>query len=420
MRKWKRMLLIHPNLTIEEREAIEELTDLQKSGDIIIQPADKGSGICIMDRKDYIEEAQRQLRATLVTEHGEVNYYEKVEKDAIDKQYKDIKKVLEEGVEKNYFNKQFAKQMLPEKPKPGSFYLLPKVHKPYQKIPKGRPIISGCGSNTELISWFCDKSLKERVKLIPSYIEDTPDILRYFEKINEEETLPENAKPVSIDIKSMYSNIPIEEGLEAFKEELDKREDKAIPTEFILKLLKLVLESNIFEFDREFFIQLLGTAMGTRVAPTYANLFMAKLEKFMLENCPVNLSQFIKCWKRFIDDIFIIFTGSYEELEDFHSYLNSVHPTMKFDEYQHNRENNSCNFLDLNITIENGRINTDLYRKETDKPSALLPSSSHPGHITANIVYSMGFRLMRICSSEEVFNKRMEELKYDFSDSLQI
>ena len=96
------------------------------------------------------------------------------------------------------------------------------------------------------------------------------------------------------------------------------------------------------------------------------------------------------------------------------SYLNSVHPTMKFDEYQHNKENNSCNFLDLNITIENGRINTDLYRKETDKPPALLPSSSHPGHITANIVYSMGFRLMRICSSEEVFNKRMEELKYDF------
>ena len=90
-----------------------------------------------MDRKDYIEEAQRQLRANLVTEHGEVNYYEKVEKDAIDKQYKDIKKVLEEGVEKNYFNKQFAKQMLPEKPKQGSFYLLPKVHKPYQKIPKG-------------------------------------------------------------------------------------------------------------------------------------------------------------------------------------------------------------------------------------------------------------------------------------------
>ena len=68
----------------------------------------------------------------------------------------------------------------------------------------------------------------------------------------------------------MFSNIPIEEGLEAFKEQLDKMEDKTIPTEFILKLLKLVLEKNIFEFEREFYIQLLGTAMGTRVAPTYS------------------------------------------------------------------------------------------------------------------------------------------------------
>ena len=212
----------------------------------------------------------------------------------------------------------------------------------------------------------------------------------------------------------MYSNIPIDEGLEAFKEELEKRDDQTIPTEFILKLLKLVLESNIFEFDREFYIQLLGTAMGTRVAPTYANIFMAKLEKFMLENCPENLSQFIKCWKRFIDDIFIIFTGNYEELDNLHKYLNTVHNTMKFDDYQHNRDDNSCNFLDLNIKIENGKICTDLYRKETDKPTALLPSSSHPGHITANIVYSMGFRLLRICSSEEIFLQRLEELKHDF------
>ena len=101
----------------------------------------------------------------------------------------------------------------------------------------------------------------------------------------------------------MYSNSPIDEGLKAFEEELDKREDKTIPTEFYLKLLRLVLESNIFEFEREFFIQLLGTAMGTRVAPTYANIFMAKLEKIMVGNCPQNLKQFLYCWKRFIDDI---------------------------------------------------------------------------------------------------------------------
>ena len=70
----------------------------------------------------------------------------------------------------------------------------------------------------------------------------------------------------------MYSNIPIDEGIEAFKEELDKRTNKSVPTEFFVKLLKLVLESNIFEFNREYYIQLLGTAMGTRVAPTHIQI----------------------------------------------------------------------------------------------------------------------------------------------------
>ena len=90
---------------------------------------------------------------------------------------------------------------------------------------------------------------------------------------------------MALDLKSMYSNIPTDEGLAAFKEELDKREDQSIPSEFYIKLLRLVLEANIFEFNREYFIQLLGTAMGT----TYANLFMSKLEKFMLDNISQDL-----------------------------------------------------------------------------------------------------------------------------------
>ena len=87
---------------------------------------------------------------------------------------------------------------------------------------------------------------------------------------------------------------------------------------------------------------------------------------------------------------------------------------MKFDEPQHQSENNSCEFLDLNISIKNGKLVTDLFRKPTSKPTALLPSSAHPGHITHNIVYSMAFRLLRICSTEESFEIRLEELKSDF------
>ena len=212
----------------------------------------------------------------------------------------------------------------------------------------------------------------------------------------------------------MYTNIPIEEGIEAFRIELENRDDKTIPTDFLIKLLRLVLQNNIFEFNKEFWLQLLGTAMGTRVAPTYANIFMNWLEKQMLENLPAHLKPLIFTWKRFIDDILLLFWGTYEELEELFEFLNNFHPTMKFDEPQFNKEENSTNFLDLTIRIQETQIHTDLYRKDTDKPTALLPSSAHPGHIVPNIVYSMGFRLLRICSSQESFERRLEELKTNF------
>ena len=104
-------------------------------------------------------------------------------------------------------------------------YLPPKVHKEFdkslRKIPKCRPIILQCGANTERISWLVDNEAKDLVASIDSFVEDTPDILRYFEKLKMNKDIPSNAKPYSIDIKSMYSNIIIEEGLEAFEEALE-------------------------------------------------------------------------------------------------------------------------------------------------------------------------------------------------------
>ena len=209
----------------------------------------------------------------------------------------------------------------------------------------------------------------------------------------------------------MYTNIPIEEGIEAMKDELENREDKTIPTDFFLTLLRFILTCNVFEFNMEYWLQLLGTSMGTRIGPTYANIFMAKLEKYMLNNCPQNLLQLLHCWKRYIYDILLIWTGTVTELDDFFQYLNSSHHSMKFDEPQFKYESRSCNFLDLNISIINGKIQTDLYKKPTDVASVLLPSSAHPGHVSPNLVYSLAFRLLRICSTPELLNMRLGQLQ---------
>ena len=84
----------------------------------------------------------------------------------------------------------------------------------------------------------------------------------------------------------------------------------------------------------------MGTAMGTRAAPTFANIFMAKIDKWVL-TASNSCAYF---FKRFIDEIFMLWTGSETEFLDFMTQINSIHPTIKFT-HSYNLEERSTTFL---------------------------------------------------------------------------
>ena len=167
----------------------------------------------------------------------------------------------------------------------------------------------------------------------------------------------------------------------------------------------VILTMNNFVFDDEHFIQQHGTAMGTRMAPSFANLFMREFERKALEGYVDK--PFL--WFRYIDDILMVWTHGNEKLESFMAYLNSIHPTIKFTS---KRSTISIPFLDVKILLENGKIETDLYCKPTDK-QYLLHSSSHPYHTKKSILlYSVALRLVRrICSKDDFFDTRSAELE---------
>ncbi len=137
--------------------------------------------------------------------------------------------------------------------------------------------------------------------------------------------------------------------------------------------------------------------MGTKVAPTFANIFMGKFENDHVYTHPL----YSKClvWFRFIDDIFFIFTGTLNELNQFFYDLNHTeHHSIKFTmDYSRDK----INFLDTTIKIENGTLFmllSTLYTKPTDSHSYLLYESCHPKHIMASIPYSQFLRIRRICT----------------------
>ena len=120
---------------------------------------------------------------------------------------------------------------------------------------------------TENIGLFVEYFLKDLSNVHPSYLQDTPDFLREVEILNDEIELPENTILLTIDVTGLYTNIPIEEGIEAAREALQEREDIRVPTEFIIRMLEAVLKHNIFLFNKELFVQLIGTAMGSTPTP---------------------------------------------------------------------------------------------------------------------------------------------------------
>ena len=263
-------------------------------------------------------------------------------------------------------------------PRAGRFYILPKIHK--QGNP-GRPVISSNGHPTERISQFVDYHLKPLVQKLPSYIKDTTHFLL---KLQELGTLPSNAILVTLDVSSLYTNIPHKEGIEACCHFLNTRSHKSLPTERICDLIRMILGMNNFSFNDQHFLQILGTAMGTRMAPSYANLFMGKLEKEALKNAPFKPN----VWWRFIDDIFMVWPEGEDNLKTFIHYLNSIHPTIKFTHEYSNSLHQTLTFLDVQVHLNNKQFQTDLHTKPTDKHQYLLKTSCHPAPFRSALPYT--------------------------------
>ncbi len=149
--------------------------------------------------------------------------------------------------------------------------------------------------------------------------------------------------------------------------------------------------------------------MGTRVAPTMANIFMAEIDEKIQKCARDENLDFIHFYKRYIDDILVFWKGSLEQLNDFMTKINSLHHSIKFT-CDYNIATRSTTYLDTTVSLWNDAINTDLYRKPTDKVQYLLPSSCHPNHIFSNVPFSLALRILRICSTREALETRLTEL----------
>jgi hypothetical protein len=175
-----------------------------------------------------------------------------------------------------------------------------------------------------------------------------------------------------------------------------------------LDLLEFVLKNNIMEFDHQWFQQIMGVAMGTNVAPVFANIFLAILE-VRVKNMSLIDPKLIwpVLFMRFIDDGFGVMQGSKENVFYFVKVINSLVPTITIDKVE---IGGHVVFMDLVIFkglrfLNQGLLDTRLFQKENCIYDYIPLNSDHQPHILKNFVIGELKRYVRCCSQEIHFVK---------------
>jgi len=347
--------------------------------------ADKNAGICIVNKVDYHNEVLRQLDDLSIFHPST---YSQFELSMIE--FKDRVKIFEKGLPDSLKLSRFNLTT----DKPASFYILPKVHKVFDKFPKGRPISITFHKTNKYVSRLLDFVLKPCMNDVEDVLIDTQHFLLLLNNI----TLDKNKKYalVTIDVEALYPSLNITDCKKhcadtyinySSRHNLDFKLNR----KQFLELMSLSLDYNFVEYEGNMYYQHKGIEMGNAASVMVANItvFQELNKLFSEEEC-------IAFYKRFLDDIFLLV--DLENIVNLDEWLGNLlkHRYLKF---THEHSMNSINFLDVKVSIsEDNSICTQLFVKPMSKHMYLHASSNHPTHLKESLFYSQGLRIVRICS----------------------
>ena len=354
---------------------------LKTHDDLIVVEADKNLGGCILLRKTYIERG--------IQEHlGNSSVYRRLtEAEAKSLHHITKYKIMMFATEHKDLLTEAENTFLLEALRlhPDSFARFRMSLKAHKNPWKMRPIVSCCGTALNDVSRWLDHHLQKLKPLLPSYVRDSSQLLDLLRDLG---PLPPGAQLFTADAVSMYTNICTDHALDVIGTWLDSLGPN-LPQNFPLQAVKdamvLVMKSNLFQWGDTYFLQLLGTAMGTSAACMWATIYFAVHENTtLLPKYQRNLL----VYRRFIDDIFGIWIPDASNPSAWTSFQNDTNNfgilSWEFDALSH-----QVNFLDLTISIEDNLIATKTYQKSMNLYQYITPTSNHPLRMMKGIIYSL-------------------------------
>ncbi|CAM4848863.1 unnamed protein product [Rotaria magnacalcarata] len=268
-------------------------------------------------------------------------------------------------------------------------YFIPKPHKAGTPL---RPIVSSMNMPTTGISKFLDKLIRPIFDkhARSTTIIDGVDLIHRLEAYRTNGYLKRKTYFCTFDITDLYTMLPQEESLDILIEFLLQygyQKVQNIPIDIIRKLALIVIKENVFVYEKKFYRQVIGGAMGSAFTLTLANIFMWKWERQLVRR----LEASNEIYGRYVDDIFFTSNDSLESIDQMLDEANNFHPNIKLVR----QIGRSVPFLDVLIENRKGTLTTSVYHKEAAEPYVVPFGSDHPGHVFRNTVDTAITRAVR-------------------------
>ena len=265
------------------------------------------------------------------------------------------------------------------------FYCLPKLHKAGSL--KGRPIAGATNWITTPISRILEMRIQPLIQEhFQSVLKNSLQLVEELNIGNLSNAFNSSVRIITGDVESLYPNINIAR-LKKIIHKLDFT---------LTDLATFVCDNSYVEYNNHLYHQLSGIAMGTNAAVSLANIYMGEIvDKFIAQQPQVLY------YKRYIDDLFILWTGSDHEWNRLSKLINKLDPNLHINFCLPTQK--PTPFLDLNIYYDkfNNRICTSVFQKELNKYMYLTTNSHHPPHTFSGFIKGELTRYARL--STEVF-----------------
>lgn len=344
---------------------------------LIVSRSDKGNSTVIMEKDEYCRGMNILLEddnTYRLLNNNPTNVYQQRSNDLINE-------LKENGI----ISETDSRNMKSYNSVPPKLYGLRKTHKADLSM---RPVVSCINAPSYKLARFIHNLLFPLTTTFHINVKNSFEFVEFTKTVK----LKEGYVLVSLDVVSLFTNIPKEFVLKILKKNwrfMSAYTD--ISYVLLSRIIEFLFESSYFSFNNVIYQQLDGSAMGNPASPVMSNLIMYDLVTECCKKLPFQLD-FIKIY---VDDT--ILSVPENMINEVLNIFNSYHPKLQF---TCEREKDNCiSFLDTLIMRQHdGTLLTNWYSKPTSSGRILNFLSNHPWKHKLSTIKNLLYRAHSLSS----------------------